>query len=65
MVNTEFTDETFKIVGEWTLLFGKHKGTKFNDVTDDYLKWCYEKEIIKNDTVNEYIKRRLYTDKTI
>lgn len=61
----DFTDETFKIVDKWTLLFGKHKGKKFNEVDDDYLKWCYENNVIKNDTVNEYIKRRVYTDKTI
>lgn len=61
----EFTDETFKIVGDWCLLFGKHKGTKFNAVDDNYLKWCHDNDIIKNDTVNEYIKRRLSTDKNI
>ena len=63
---SDFTDETYKTVDtNWCLLFGKNKGKKFNEVDENYLKWCYEKEIIKNDTVNEYIKRRLSTGKNI
>jgi uncharacterized protein (DUF3820 family) len=58
--NTETTDEkTYEYVGEWKLLFGKHKGTPFRSCPDDYLKWMWEKGVSNNDKVNEYISQRL------
>ena len=37
----ENKSETFGYVSNWTVLFGKHKNTKFKDVPSDYLGWCY------------------------
>jgi len=49
----------YKIVENWKILFGKHKGSHYGEITDDYLKWCYDNGIIKNEKVNEYIEERL------
>lgn len=53
------TTDILKIVEKWKILFGKHKGSLYGEVPDDYLKWCYDQGIIKNEKVNEYIEERL------
>ena len=53
------TKDILNIVGKWKILFGKHKGIVYGEVPDDYLKWCYDEGIIKNEKVNEYIEERL------
>lgn len=53
------TIDNYKMVEQWKILFGKHKGTTYGELPDDYLEWCYNNGIIKNDKVNEYIEERL------
>jgi len=50
---------TFKLVENWKILFGKHKGSYYGEIPDDYLRWAYDNDIIKNEKVNEYIEERL------
>ena len=58
--NTETNDEkTYEYVGKWKILFGMHKGKFYKDIDDDYLKWVWDKGIVNNDKVNEYISERL------
>ena len=46
-------------VSNWTVLFGKHKNTKFKDVPADYLRWCYERGVCdKNEKVAGYLEAR-------
>jgi uncharacterized protein (DUF3820 family) len=35
-------EQTKELVENFTLYFGKHKGSKIKDVPKDYLKWCTE-----------------------
>jgi len=58
--NTETNDEkTYGYVGQWRVLFGMHKGKIWKNVDDTYLKWVWDKGIVNNDKVNEYISERL------
>ena len=41
-------DNNYKRVGNWTMNFGKHKGTKFDDLEDEYVMWLWESRIFKN-----------------
>jgi len=50
---------TYKLVENWKILFGKHKGSYYGEIPDDYLRWAYDNDIIKNEKVNEYIEERL------
>ena len=50
---------TYKLVENWKILFGKYKGCCYGEIPDDYLKWAYDNDIIKNEKVNEYIEERL------
>jgi uncharacterized protein (DUF3820 family) len=55
----ENKSETFDYVSNWTVLFGKHKNTKFKDVPADYLRWCYERGVCdKNEKVAGYLEAR-------
>jgi uncharacterized protein (DUF3820 family) len=47
------------VVENWKILFGKYKGMQYGEIPDDYLKWCYDADIIKNEKVNDYIEERL------
>jgi uncharacterized protein (DUF3820 family) len=53
------TLSNYKIVENWKILFGKHKGAHYGEIPDGYLRWCYDNGIIKNEKVNEYIEERL------
>ena len=56
MDSIDVKEETFEYVAKWTMRFGKHKGVVFADVPRDYLKWCYENGVIKNDRVEGYLE---------
>ena len=51
--------ESYDYVAQWEIKFGKHKSSLFKDVPDDYLKWAWNKGIINNEKVNNYIADRL------
>jgi uncharacterized protein (DUF3820 family) len=57
-VITTDKSEAFDFVAEWTMRFGKHKGTMFKDIDDNYLKWCYENGVVNNGSVKGYLASR-------
>jgi uncharacterized protein (DUF3820 family) len=50
--------EKFDFVAEWTMRFGKHNGAMFKNIGDDYLKWCYENDVVNNGNVKGYLASR-------
>ena len=52
-------EESYDYVAKWEVRFGKHKGVLFKDVPDDYLNWAWNKGVINNEKVNNYISDRL------
>tara|TARA_Y100000310_G_C20669641_1_gene809518 strand:+ start:2311 stop:2511 length:201 start_codon:yes stop_codon:yes gene_type:complete len=55
------SNKTGSVVGKWTIKFGKHKGTKFDNIPIEYLVYLNDEGVFNNDKypsnkiIREYI----------